>query len=519
MSSLVPLLDAETAERDEQHTWTRLHWPWVGLMSLVGTFLTAALLTSIPSYKNASDVEPATLLEHPMISVDGQNYTAVQYLGFNLFTAPGTEADGCFDVGQDLDACYLGSPKVLNDTQHRMSIMTEALDRAYASEYWDRNPETLKIFLAPEFYWRGKKGAYRIRPSVEYASKIAVETLSGKLRHQRFKHWIVVPGTVVVVQHADQRYVEMSNRPYENISYFNFAPIHIGGTDQMFLKFKHFISSIDFLQITPGVERQVQAPPGSAHEFCKKHPHSNGCIYGTLPRNLLDKMGWQEFQELTGGVINIGGVKVGFEICLDHAMGQLCNKDLKPDETVDVQAIVSAGMNIASGPVCTKPGSPTFLADGFSRTELSLNRFGQGRQSIRTESHSRRFNVGLTYGADAMVSMQQWVADTIYDLTGTGFGTREAGMGTLPGGSESSGSTGIVFKQIAALGEDWKQQFAGYYDTASYREAERAEDVLETSLKRYEKNEEGSVHTEIPEPKILPTIDFYGPFKLRREAL
>ena len=26
-------------------------------------------------------------------------------------------------------------------------------------------------------------------------------------------------------------------------------------------------------------------------------------------------------------------------------------------------------------------------------------------------------------------------------------------MGTLPGGSESSGSTGIVFKQIAALGE------------------------------------------------------------------
>ena len=60
------------------------------------------------------------------------------------------------------------------------------------------------------------------------------------------------------------------------------------------------------------MSQQRQAPPGSAHEFCKKHPHSNGCVYGTLPRNLLDKMGWQEFQELTGGVINIGGVKVGF---------------------------------------------------------------------------------------------------------------------------------------------------------------------------------------------------------------
>ncbi len=40
--------------------------------------------------------------------------------------------------------------RAAKDTQHRMSIMTEALDRAYASEYWDRNPETLKIFLAPE---------------------------------------------------------------------------------------------------------------------------------------------------------------------------------------------------------------------------------------------------------------------------------------------------------------------------------------------------------------------------------
>lgn len=212
--------------------------------------------------------------------------------------------------------------------------------------------------------------------------------------------------------------------------------------------------------------------------------------------------------------MNIGGVRVGFEICLDHAMGQLCNNDLKPDETVDVQTIVSAGMNVASGPVCTKPGGPTFLADGFSRTELSLNRFGQGRRSTMTEAKRRRYNVGLTYGADAMVSMQQWVADTIYDLTGTGFGTREAGMGTLPGGSESAGSTGIVFKQIAALGEEWEELFAGYYATASYKEAQRAENLLESSLKRFEKKEEGAVETEIPEPKVLPTVDFYGPLKL-----
>ncbi|CAK9060837.1 Glyceraldehyde-3-phosphate dehydrogenase [Durusdinium trenchii] len=235
------------------------------------------------------------------------------------FTAPGTEADGCFDKGEDLDACYLGSAEVANatrpffdwyvvrDTEHRLRIMSEVLDRAYASKHWDRSPTTLKIFLAPEFYWRGQKGAYRIGSSTfSAASKSAVEHLSGKVSHPQFKHWVVVPGTVVMVQHADERYVQMSGRPFENISYYNFAPIHIGGTKLMYLKFKHFISSIDFLQVEPGQSRQVRTPPGSAEEFCKRHPHSNGCIYRRLDRSLLDRLGFEDFRELIGGVLNIG---------------------------------------------------------------------------------------------------------------------------------------------------------------------------------------------------------------------
>ena len=47
--------------------------------------------------------------------------------------------------------------------------------------------------------------------------------------------------------------------------------------------------------------------------------------------------------------------------------------------------------------------------------------------------------------------MQQWIADTIFSITGTGFGTRFPGLSTLPGGSSSSGSTGLPFKQ--RLGE------------------------------------------------------------------
>ena len=45
-----------------------------------------------------------------------------------------------------------------------------------------------------------------------------------------------------------------------------------------------------------------------------------------------------------------------------------------------------------AGPVCTRPGGPVFLADGFARTEVSLNAFGRGRQSAPMPVKGRRFN-------------------------------------------------------------------------------------------------------------------------------
>eukprot|EP00435_Cladocopium_sp_Y103_P063855 s172_g25.t1 len=440
-----------------------------------------------------------------VVLVDGQRYAAVQYFGFNLFTAPGTEVDGCFDIGDDLDQCYLGSPKVKEDVEKRLSIMFEAVERLYASDHWDRSPTTLKIFMLPEFYWRGKQGAYRIHRGVEKVLHPTAHWISHRFTHERFKHWLIVDGTVVMAQMADQRYVEMSERPYENISYYNFAPVHVGGTNLTYLRFKHFISGIDFLQMRPEHSRMVPAPPGRSHSFCKEHPRSNGCVYQHLPSHLLEELGFGHDVELPSGLLKIGGLRIGLEICLDHAMGELCEKELKPWERVDVQLIVSAGMNIASGPVCTRPGGPVFLADGFARTEVSLNAFGRGRQSAPLPVKGRRFDVGIDYGADVMVSMQQWLGDSISKLTGTGFGTRFPGVGTMPGEA-------MPFKQISALGDDWLQQLQGFYHTGSYVEAASAQKALDTALA-------AAGAGGVAKPKVFPTIDIYGPLTLRLPLL
>ena len=270
----------------------------------------------------------------PAILVDGQKYNAVQYLGMNLFTAPGTEVDGCFDYGAEMDQCYLGSSKVRDDVARRMEIMIEAIDRVFASSHWDRNPNTLKIVLFPEFYWRGKQGAYRIQSGLENVTHPTAHWIFHQFAHARFKHWLIVDGTVVMAQAADERYVRMSKRPDQNVSYFNFAPVHVGGTSLTYLKFKRFISGIDFIRARPEGARMVPAPPRNSRDFCRKHPHSNGCIYQRLPEALLQQLGFGRDIELPDGLLTIGGLRIGLEICLDHAMGDLCNNTL-------AQALVS----------------------------------------------------------------------------------------------------------------------------------------------------------------------------------
>lgn len=44
------------------------------------------------------------------------------------------------------------------------ALPARALDAIYNSSKWDRSPTTLKVFMAPEFFFRGPDGAYRVQP-------------------------------------------------------------------------------------------------------------------------------------------------------------------------------------------------------------------------------------------------------------------------------------------------------------------------------------------------------------------
>lgn len=192
----------------------------------------------------------------------------------------------------------------------------------------------------------------------------------------------------------------------------------------------------------------------------------------------------------------------------------MLSNSLGPDRTVDVHLVVSEGMNIARGPVCTSKGGPVFLSDGAARTEMTMNDYGYGRESVAMPLGGKQYDVGISYGADSLVALQQWMGDVLVSYTRQSWGPRAVGEGTLAGGSKVDGATGMPFKRIYALGSNWKDLMNGFYHTVSYEKGEDVyKSVLDAELKR-EKQLGGSWVEGLAPPKLAPTIDIYGPVRL-----
>ncbi|MBX9603471.1 MAG: hypothetical protein K2X35_20865 [Bryobacteraceae bacterium] len=98
----------------------------------------------------------------------------VQFIAFNI-APPGT---------------YTGDPNASRDLGMRCLLMKDAVDKAYAHPSVVHEDEVLKIFMAPEFYFRGLDGAY----PEEMLSSI-MEQLRPHVAQAKFKNWLFCFGT------------------------------------------------------------------------------------------------------------------------------------------------------------------------------------------------------------------------------------------------------------------------------------------------------------------------------------
>ncbi len=86
-----------------------------------------------------------------------QVFTRVQFIGHVLCTTPKLKdsVEEISDWGK-----YLGEENDKDDINARLEIVSQVLNQAIASGKICTDEDTLKVFTFPEFYWRGIKGAY-----------------------------------------------------------------------------------------------------------------------------------------------------------------------------------------------------------------------------------------------------------------------------------------------------------------------------------------------------------------------
>lgn len=279
------------------------------------------------------------------------------------------------------DYGYLGNDKSETDINYRINIMKDCIAKSQASLTLDNTDETLKIFMAPEFYFRGNQGAYPVEKISIIMSKMREMT-----KDKKFKDWLFVFGTAI-------GYLKHDDGSYE---IFNVALIQKGGyadatKDNSVIVYKEYISHIDFLRLfSTGMNCKYC---GGFNEFNWNVNHARIGVVGEnsntqqltpvsgsrdVNSQHINPVGTGKELSQSGlggqGIFTIDNVTFGLEICLDHLNGRLHDSPPATGQYIpQIHLITSAGAKIIEKNVITTKGGLVFNVDGYATTDINRN--------------------------------------------------------------------------------------------------------------------------------------------------
>jgi hypothetical protein len=314
------------------------------------------------------------------------NYSKVQFISWEIHTGPNESQSKSFYQG-------LYNPKSADrrldvygqccDIEARVKFTADAIDKARRSMVPD--PATLKVFMAPEFLFRGAGGAYlhdlingweRGAPAdfpVPDAYKGKWGGLFGELRalvaKADYEDWLFVFGTAISASFPTRSKTNPNFDLSKKGEIYNSALIQRGGTTHgahTYVSRKHYMSDIDFI-----------------NEYSSSKLHNMGNVKpfdpaGLVPRDIL---GVNE----AGAVFRIDTINgptgapidFGIEICKDH----LCSggneahdygRIRTSNQFVKIQLVPSGGASLEEASIRLQAGTgstPTayaFNCDGMN---------------------------------------------------------------------------------------------------------------------------------------------------------
>ena len=351
-------------------------------------------------------------------------YKKVQTLSFQIYTggapafinnAPNPECANLNSYGMPEDAvelqCYLGLGDTAEDVRRRLNIMRDAVDKAY--DLSDPSDDTLKIFLAPEFFFRGKNGAFEFASEEEEdeageCSDIChiLKGLEDIVADKRFEDWLFLFGTVI----GSEKLPKKDKFDYQ---FYNFAPLYKGfdpatskRIGKNFIVPKRYVSNIDFL--TPlrhltnrsiAMELLDEQDPTVAGTLMNPHLVGHKKYDNEMWAKYKDELGTLGYNMIEYGWFFLDGIAFSVEICLDHMVHRAlmtymadvvtgsktripssANDSVEwvgiPKHQAQISLVSSAGMDVIVASLALANGGHIFLQDGMDGDVEPQTTFG-----------------------------------------------------------------------------------------------------------------------------------------------
>jgi hypothetical protein len=347
-----------------------------------------------------------------------KNYSKVQMIGLAICATPGnlTSIEEMSDDGE-----YFGHEDVAKDISGRLALVENAITKAVDNT--DKNSDVLKVFVIPEFFFRGVKGAY-----IGEADSIFKKYFVDYIRHikdkDKYKNWLFVFGTLLtstdivdVKKSPTSELFEIGNdllnvfyrlHPKNSNNAVSSKPVisllkrideeetgeltgvennlfanDISNGDKEYSSLLK--STLNYCDITAGINVYNKCfifsgdiASNRVISIQKKHKSKEDFILNFVEKNkdnyiqsitkypvIQEKSEKKQSDTDEYSIFEYGGITFGVDICLDHSRQRLLNHwKRNQNDYVDVQIIPSCGMDIRAGSVIAKKGGVVFNCDG-----------------------------------------------------------------------------------------------------------------------------------------------------------
>jgi hypothetical protein len=285
-------------------------------------------------------------------------YKSIQSILYVIDTGPDDNGSG---------KTYLGLPDPLEDIDARCQLMLRAMQTASANLPQTSPPEapgtTLKVFMAPAFFFRGGNGAYDM-DSVQYA----VAQLQKMSAGDEWTDWLLVFGTIAGFSDTSgQAYpggAPIAGQP----EMYNFTLVQRGGA----------------ANAGPLSAKVVMKEIMSGIDFIADVANSGGLLLGEVDHGEAGPVlpgGERQLVDYDGaGVLTLDDITWGLDI-RDH----LRNSPQLPGESlIQAQLIPSYGMAINPAQVAAEQQGYVFLCDGSGLDSSAMQVGSAGTPAVTT---------------------------------------------------------------------------------------------------------------------------------------